>query len=100
MSYNHPKLGQVGVGICMDVNPYQFKTDFNEFEWATFQVNHKSKILLLSDAWLKPDNDTRTDATIVFETIQYWATRMSPLIKSSVETDIIVCISNRIGIEG
>jgi protein N-terminal amidase len=99
MSFHHQKLGQVGVGICMDINPYQFKTDFNAFEWATFQDTHKSKILLLSNAWLKQENETRTDLTIVSETIQYWAMRMSPLIKSSIGTDIIVCISNRTGIE-
>ncbi|KAF9969595.1 Carbon-nitrogen hydrolase [Actinomortierella ambigua] len=56
-----PGLGQVGFGICMDVNPYQFKADFNDFEFANFHLNHRSDLILCSMAWNKgedPPDDT------------------------------------------
>lgn len=46
-------LGQVGFGICMDVNPYQFKTPFSDFEFSSFHFGQKSNLLLCSMAWNK-----------------------------------------------
>ncbi|KAF9113666.1 Carbon-nitrogen hydrolase [Mortierella sp. AM989] len=46
-------LGQVGFGICMDVNPYQFKAAFNEFEFSRFHFNNKTNLMLCSMAWNK-----------------------------------------------
>ncbi|KAG0326694.1 Carbon-nitrogen hydrolase [Podila horticola] len=46
-------LGKVGFGICMDVNPYQFKAPFAAFEFSSYHVEHKSTLLLCSMAWNK-----------------------------------------------
>ncbi|KAF9124736.1 Carbon-nitrogen hydrolase [Mortierella sp. 14UC] len=46
-------LGQVGFGICMDVNPYQFKTPFSDFEFSSFHFGQKTNLLLCSMAWNK-----------------------------------------------
>ncbi|KAG0338938.1 Carbon-nitrogen hydrolase, partial [Podila minutissima] len=44
-------LGKVGFGICMDVNPYQFKAPFAAFEFSSYHVENKSTLLLCSMAW-------------------------------------------------
>ncbi|KAF9192672.1 Carbon-nitrogen hydrolase [Haplosporangium sp. Z 767] len=46
-------LGQVGFGICMDVNPYQFKAPFTDFEFSSFHLAQKTDLLLCSMAWNK-----------------------------------------------
>ncbi|KAG0266237.1 Carbon-nitrogen hydrolase [Mortierella polycephala] len=46
-------LGQVGFGICMDVNPYQFKAPFTDFEFSNFHRAQKTDLLLCSMAWNK-----------------------------------------------
>ncbi|KAG0013962.1 Carbon-nitrogen hydrolase, partial [Podila clonocystis] len=46
-------LGKVGFGICMDVNPYQFKAPFAAFEFSSYHVEQKSTLLLCSMAWNK-----------------------------------------------
>lgn len=37
----------------MDVNPYQFKTPFSDFEFSSFHFGQKSNLLLCSMAWNK-----------------------------------------------
>ncbi|KAG0241919.1 Carbon-nitrogen hydrolase [Actinomortierella wolfii] len=56
-------LGQVGFGICMDVNPYQFKADFTDFEFANFHLNHRSNLILCSMAWNKGEDPPKDTAT-------------------------------------
>ncbi|KAI9239214.1 MAG: carbon-nitrogen hydrolase [Podila humilis] len=46
-------LGKVGFGICMDVNPYQFKAPFAAFEFSSYHVEQKTNLLLCSMAWNK-----------------------------------------------
>ncbi|KAF9404750.1 Carbon-nitrogen hydrolase, partial [Podila epigama] len=46
-------LGKVGFGICMDVNPYQFKSPFTDFEFSSFHLEQKSELILCSMAWNK-----------------------------------------------
>jgi len=44
-------LGKVGIGICMDLNPYQFR-EFSAFEFAKFHLKEKTKIILCPMNWL------------------------------------------------
>ncbi|KAF9277280.1 Carbon-nitrogen hydrolase [Mortierella alpina] len=46
-------LGQVGFGICMDVNPYQFKAPFEDFEFSNYHLSQKTNLVLCSMAWNK-----------------------------------------------
>ncbi|KAI8100169.1 carbon-nitrogen hydrolase [Halteromyces radiatus] len=95
-----PELGKVGLAICMDINPYQFKTDFYDFEFGHYHSEAKTDIILCSMAWLK--NDTKGNDTVM-DTINYWALRLLPLMRQSVESDhqhhtlFVAC--NRIGSE-
>ncbi|KAF8934001.1 Carbon-nitrogen hydrolase [Dissophora ornata] len=52
-------LGQVGFGICMDVNPYQFKTPFTDFEFANFHLKQGSNLVLCSMAWNKGEEEEK-----------------------------------------
>ncbi|KAI8903205.1 carbon-nitrogen hydrolase [Gorgonomyces haynaldii] len=88
-NYRHPVHGCVGVGICMDVNPYKFEAPFEDFEFANWHKDNGSKLILLSNNWLGDKLDP-------METIQYWAIRLDPLR----EKDVTVVISNRVGREG
>lgn len=44
-------LGQVGFGICMDVNPRRFAAPFSKFEFSNFHLEQKSDLVLCSMAW-------------------------------------------------
>ncbi|ORZ14116.1 carbon-nitrogen hydrolase [Absidia repens] len=100
-----PELGKVGLAICMDINPYQFKADFYDFEFGHYHSNAKTNIILCSMAWLKSKSkeDTSKNSDTVMDTINYWAVRLLPLMRQSVEegeehhTVFVAC--NRIGFE-
>ncbi|OAQ23863.1 carbon-nitrogen hydrolase, partial [Linnemannia elongata AG-77] len=94
-------LGQVGFGICMDVNPYQFKTPFSDFEFSSFHFGQKSNLLLCSMAWNKGEEAPKKE-----KTIHYWAVRMSPFYKQQEKAggkepflETYLAIANRIGTE-
>ncbi|KAL1916150.1 uncharacterized protein VTP21DRAFT_6154 [Calcarisporiella thermophila] len=62
------ELGRVGIGICMDLNPYKFQAPFHAFEFARFHRVKGSRLLLCSMAWLKQpeeeaDEDKHGDAS-------------------------------------
>lgn len=52
MGANFTSRWQVGLGICMDINPYRFEAPFDRFEWANFhkQVRGMPSIAVLSAA--------------------------------------------------
>ena len=95
-NYCDTKLGRVGFGICMDVNPYQFKAPFDKFEFANYQLQAKSNILLMSMAWLTPGTPITSET--IPNALNYWAVRLSPLIEKSTQP-VLVCIANRTGTE-
>ncbi|KAF9900897.1 Carbon-nitrogen hydrolase [Linnemannia zychae] len=57
-------LGQVGFGICMDVNPYQFKTPFSDFEFSSFHFDQKTNLLLCSMAWNKGEEAPKKEKVV------------------------------------
>jgi protein N-terminal amidase len=82
----------------MDINPYKFEAPFDAFEFAEFQKAQGAQWLWLSMAWLESKNDSRPQALL-----EYWATRLIPLIQASSESrdpPIHVIICNRTGVEG
>ncbi|KAI9319390.1 carbon-nitrogen hydrolase [Dichotomocladium elegans] len=82
-------LGKVGFGICMDLNPYQFKSEFEAYEFARFHVGHQTQLIICCMAWLKNDDVTST--------IRYWLQRLFPLIENGSEFRFVAC--NRTGTE-
>ncbi|KAE8215441.1 hypothetical protein CF327_g1272 [Tilletia walkeri] len=90
-----PDLGRLCVGICMDLNPYEFKAPFESFELASFCRQHNVDILALPTAWLlskdgseSQDEDEGEDQASGPEdphmpTVEYWAWRCMPLYSST-----------------
>ena len=82
---------------------------FDAFEFGTFQADNDADLILCSMAWLHPVQDTDTkdsktgttaDSTtakmdIELQMINYWALRLSPLIKASMKKPIVAVICNR-----
>jgi protein N-terminal amidase len=87
-----PSLGTIGFGICMDINPKQFKAPFDSFEFAHFHLQHHSDILFLSMAWLASGNGDSMSL------IRYWLARLQPLIMNPSRS-VKVFICNRVGRE-
>ncbi|GAB5589928.1 hypothetical protein Unana1_04828 [Umbelopsis nana] len=91
-------LGKVGFGICMDLNPYQFKTNFHDYEFANFHLEQGTELLLCCMSWIssKDDEDERC-----MPTLEYWAMRLSPLInqKPTPNKYTVFLACNRHGIE-
>jgi predicted amidohydrolase len=68
-------------------------------EFANYHLTNPCSLILFSSAWLDP-NSYPNDQTATFETINYWANRLIPIIKDtkSKEPCYFVC-SNRVGTE-
>jgi len=80
-SINVPGLGKIGFGICMDLNPYQFKTSFREYEFARYHVQQQTEIILCSMAWLRNEDEDKSqsnDDEPDNSTINYWCDRLLP----------------------
>ncbi|RUS34154.1 hypothetical protein BC938DRAFT_482244 [Jimgerdemannia flammicorona] len=93
------RLGKVGIGICMDLNPYKYRKA-SAFEFANFHREHQTQIILCPMNWLdsnpspsernpqKPQNSTDSDSddettsedeNVSWSSLAYWKGRLSPL---------------------
>lgn len=82
-----PVLGNVCVAICMDLNPYKFRSPFESCELATFCRERDVDLLVMPMAWLLPKDeqqqtgdvqDKLSKPTPSLSTINYWAMRCQP----------------------
>ena len=64
----------------MDINPYRFEADFDEYEFGRFQAAARPSLVLLSMAWLRSPNAAAAPDRGVGELHGYWLTRLSPLL--------------------
>lgn len=77
-----PLFGNVCVAICMDLNPFQFQTPFEDCELASFCSNNNVDLLVMPMAWLLPKDEQQKsteNAAPSLSTINYWAMRCRPL---------------------
>jgi len=87
---------QVGLGICMDINPKEFTAPWNLFEFANFHKHAGSKIILFCSAWCNRHPSDAVESPINgFETMNYWCNRLRPLIGDSVR----FVVADRVGSE-
>lgn len=52
-----PDLGRMVVGICMDLNPWEFKSDFESYELARFAARAHAHMLVVPMAWSLPEDE-------------------------------------------
>lgn len=97
------ELGNVGHGICMDINPYRFEVPWQAYEFANSMLTGKAKLVVLSMAWLtrllSAELEIEPDKPDM-ETVAYWLERFFPLIDSMSSEGIVVVFANRCGVEG
>ena len=89
-SFFDSKFGRIGLGICMDLNPYKFTAPFEKYEFATFCKENECKLIVCCNNWLRSSREE-----IDLETVFYWYLRLKPLWGQ----DITVAMCNRVGIE-
>jgi protein N-terminal amidase len=98
-----PGLGQVGHGICMDINPYRFESAWTNYEFATNMLQNRCRLVVLSMAWLTrltPEDVELEPQTPDMATVAYWLERFHPFVDSQPTEAIIVVLANRCGSEG
>ncbi|RLV95755.1 amidase [Spathaspora sp. JA1] len=114
---------KVNFGICMDLNPYQFKAPFNDYEFSSSCYNQRSQLIICPMAWLSPKSPSiiksieladRVELATTLklpnlpnqETINYWILRFFPYISHkysfmpkwfSKPVNVLCC--NRVGVE-
>ncbi|KAM3475880.1 hypothetical protein MY8738_007192 [Beauveria namnaoensis] len=96
-------LGQLVVGICMDINPYRFEAPWEAFEFSSHALRAGARLIVLSMAWctnadqqefcIKPDEPD-------MDTLLYWITRLQPIISIDFNQETIIVFGNRCGAEG
>lgn len=97
-------LGKVGLGICMDINPYQFSAQWDKYEFAHHVLEGGAKLVVMSMAWLTTlpkEEMALLPGSPALETVSYWLQRFSPAIEATKAggEDVTVVFSNRIGVE-
>ncbi|KAK4501287.1 hypothetical protein PRZ48_007094 [Zasmidium cellare] len=96
-------LGNVGHGICMDINPYRFTAPWSDYEFATTMLRNKCRVVILSMAWLTrlgPEDCQVNPERPDMETVAYWLERFWPFVDSQPQDPIVVVFANRCGSEG
>jgi protein N-terminal amidase len=92
---------RVSLGVCMDINPWQFKAPWDAYELATAALEARSGLLLFSSAWCdrSPDDppDYKPPPVDAHSTLSYWAARLVPLLEAPARTHF-VC-ADRVGRE-
>ncbi|USW51331.1 Putative carbon-nitrogen hydrolase, protein amidase [Septoria linicola] len=98
-----PTLGQVGHGICMDINPYRFEAPWTDYEFATSMLKNRCRLVILSMAWLTrltPEDTEASPESPDMETVAYWLERFWPFVDHQPQEPIVVVFANRGGSEG
>ncbi|CZT21709.1 related to amino-terminal amidase [Ramularia collo-cygni] len=97
------RLGLVGHGICMDINPHRFEAPWTDYEFANTMLRNGCKLIVLSMAWLTrlTPEDTEAHASLPdMETVAYWLERFWPFQEARSQEPIVVVFANRCGSEG
>lgn len=97
------RLGNVGHGICMDINPYRFTAPWTDYEFADCMLSNNVRLVVLSMAWLThrlPEEIELTPEKPDMDTVTYWLKRFWPFLTQRPHEEIIVVFGNRCGIEG
>lgn len=57
----HDIVLKSSIGICMDLSPYKFEAPFNYTEFATFNLENDTELIICPMAWLHPQSITDRD---------------------------------------
>ncbi|KAM7203751.1 Carbon-nitrogen hydrolase, partial [Rhypophila sp. PSN 637] len=97
-----PRVGDVAMGICMDLNPYKFEAEWDAFEFGFHALDCEANVVILTMAWTTEQDPrifSRRPQDPDLETLVYWIQRLEPLIRADREGEVIVVFCNRCGSE-
>ena len=83
---------KAGLGICMDINPYEFTAPFSKFELASYWKSQNVDLCVFCTNWTSSGPDDTSE-----NLLRYWVSRLAPLIRSPKSTYFIA--ADRIGLE-
>ena len=96
-------LGQVALGICMDINPYLFIAPWDKYEFASNALAAKVPVVVISMAWLTQLSleELNSDSEQPdMNCVTYWIERFSPILESQSRSSTTIVCANRCGSEG
>jgi protein N-terminal amidase len=75
------------IGICMDLNPYEFKAPFDKYEFASFATREKCQLILVPTAWMDSNWDEHwtTEQVKAFHEVYE---RRGPIIEHNKEHNV------------
>ncbi|PSR97173.1 hypothetical protein BD289DRAFT_426626 [Coniella lustricola] len=97
-----PGLGNIAMGICMDLNPYKFEASWHEFEFAFHILAVQANLVIVTMAWVTREDSRHFNCMPEepdMETLTYWVQRLEPLIRVDGGEEVIVVFANRTGRE-
>lgn len=95
----------------MDINPYQFKTPYTDYEFASHVLESGSRLVVLPTSWLTLMSKSELESTSSspdMDTFNYWIQRFWPLIsgkgkfgsdENAGNRETVIVFANRIGEE-
>ncbi|KAF2199671.1 carbon-nitrogen hydrolase [Delitschia confertaspora ATCC 74209] len=101
-------LGQVTLGICMDINPYKFTAPWTDYEFCNAAIDSASPLVCVSMAWLAqltPEELRDKPLEADFATVAYWVERFQPFVERAKERGeensmpVVIVLANRCGME-
>lgn len=57
------------IGICMDLSPYKFEAPFHDYEFATYNLDNSSELIICPMAWLHASSYSKNSNKTEAETI-------------------------------
>ncbi|PSK56686.1 Protein N-terminal amidase [Elsinoe australis] len=96
------EFSKVAMGICMDINPYRFQTEWEKYEFATHCATNEANLVILSTAWLTsltPEELLEEKENPDLDTLNYWVARFKPLLQRIGREEVVMVFANRCGLE-
>ena len=89
---------KLGIGICMDINPYKFKSPFGKMEFANHCLNKNVDLIVFPTNWIdnEPNNISESHKKEIWS---YWMERMRPYKNLKNNKNVYMLFANRIGKE-
>lgn len=92
------------MGICMDLNNYNFTAPWTAWEFANHILTAQASIAIVNMAWLSSDLTAEDingamKAEPELSTLSYWVERLKPVVERKDDAKTIVVLANRCGIE-
>ena len=89
---------KLGIGICMDINPYEFEAPFDKMEFANHCIDKDVDLIVFLTNWTDSEPE-KQDEDAIYDQLNYWAVRLSPFYKSNIKKPVYFLAADRTGKE-